>query len=132
MPATLANPGEGGFAKTHFELVAENKTNDEFFAAAAAPFATRDRCGKNVRRVRRILLPVDVVVIHTADHEGIGQRRGNGIETAAAAEHGGESPARNFGENLEGNGYGVLVVATPRAADRVQKETFGVWCGVGD
>src|SRR5579862_4675865 len=119
MPATLPDSREGRLAKAHLKFVPEDDADDEFFAAAAGAFATRDCSGKNVRRVRRILLPVDVVVIHAADHESVGQRCGDGIETAATTEDGSQSSSGNFGENVESHSHVVLLIAAQRATERV-------------
>ena len=73
MPAAFANPGESRLAEPHLELVPEHEPNDQFFAITFRALAAGQRGGENVRRMRRVLLPVNVVVIHAADHQPVGQ-----------------------------------------------------------
>src|SRR5438309_2659183 len=80
MPATLANARKGGLAEPHFELVSQHEADHEFLAARLRALATGHRCGKYVRRMRRVLLPIDVVVVHATNHQRIGKRSGHGIQ----------------------------------------------------
>src|SRR5580704_10445513 len=74
MPAALTNPWECSLAETHLELMPENEADDQLFAITLRALAASQRRGKNVRRMRRVLLPVNVVVIHATDHQSVGQR----------------------------------------------------------
>src|SRR5579864_4860959 len=83
MPPALANPGKGRFAEPHLEFMAQHKSDNEFLAARLGAFAPCYRSGENVGRVRGILLPVDVVVVHATDHQRISQRCGDRVNTFA-------------------------------------------------
>src|SRR5579871_6995137 len=62
VPSALANAGKSRFAEPHLELVAEHEPDNEFFAPAAGTLAASNCCRENIRWMRRILLPIDVVV----------------------------------------------------------------------
>src|ERR1051326_9419846 len=106
--------------------MAEDHGDDQFFAVCLRALAASHRGGENVGGMRGVLLPVDVVVIHATDHQGIGKRGGNGVDAAAGTDDGGWATTCNFIENLEGNADIVLLVATESTADRVEKETLGL------
>ena len=126
MPAALANAGEGRFAQPHLELVAEHQADDQLAAIAAGALAGGHRRGENVGRMRGVLLPVDVVVIHAADHQRVGQRRRNRIHLLAAADHGGFAGPGNLVQHLERDGDVMLLVAAERAANAVEQEALGL------
>src|SRR4051812_48992413 len=64
MPATFADTGECGFAETLLEFVSEDEADDEFATIGPSAFTSCDGGGKDVGGMRRVLLPVDVVVVH--------------------------------------------------------------------
>ena len=94
MPAALANARECRFAEPHLEFVAEHQADDQFAAVAAGALAAGHRRRKDVRRMRRVLLPVNVVVVHAADHQRVGQRRRDRIHLLARADDGRLARAR--------------------------------------
>ena len=69
VPAALADARKRGLAKAHLEFVTQYDTDDEVFAVAACPLTASDRSRDDIGWVGRILLPVDVVVIHYPDHQ---------------------------------------------------------------
>src|SRR5208337_232785 len=97
--------------------MAQNQTDNQFLAVALGALAAGQRRRKNVGGMRRILFPVDVVVIHAADHQGIGQRSGDGVYALARADNGGRTASRDLVEDLQGNLDVVLLVSAERAAD---------------
>ncbi len=124
MPAALADSGKCGFAQAHFEFVAENEADDQLFAVAFGTFAAGHGRRKNVGRVRRVLLPVDVVVVHAADHQGVGEGRGDGVNFLPGADDGGGAASRDFFQDFERDDDVVLLVATQGAADGVEQEAL--------
>src|SRR5579862_5517080 len=103
MPAALANPGERGLAEAHFEFVAKNKADDEFAAVALRALAAGQSDRENVGRMRRILLPVDVVVIHAADHQRVGEGRRDRINFPSCTDNRGGAPSGSLVEDLQSN-----------------------------
>src|SRR5271154_2469686 len=71
MPAALADTRKRRLAQTHLEFVSQHKSNDQLLAVALGTLTTRHRCRKNIGWMRRILLPINVVVIHATDHQRI-------------------------------------------------------------
>ncbi len=130
MPAAFADAGEGGFAETHFELVSEDEADDEFLAVALGAFASGHGGGEDVGWMRWILLPVDVVVVHAADHEGVGERRGDGVDLLAGADDGGGAAAGDLVQNLERDLDVVLLVAAESAAYGIEQEALRLVDGV--
>src|SRR5579871_6274110 len=111
MPATLANTGERGLAEAHFEFVAENQTNNDFAAVAFRALAAGQSGRENVGRMRRILLPVDVVVIHAADHQRVGEGGGDGINLFPCADDRGGAASGSLVKDLQSNLDIVLLEA---------------------
>ena len=126
MPAAFANSGKRRLAEAHLELVSENESDDEFLAITPGALASGQGRGKNVGRMRRVLLPVDVVVVHAADHQRVGQRRGHGVDLLAGADHGGRAATGNFVEHLQRDLYIVLLVSAQRAAHGIQQKALGL------
>src|SRR5438445_10391138 len=126
MPAALANAREGGLAEPHFELVSQHEADDEFLAARLRALATGHRCGKYVRRMRLVLLPIDVVVVHATNHQRIGKRSGHGIHLLASSNHGGRTPPGDFLQHLERDLYVVLLISAERAAHGIEQKALGL------
>src|SRR5208283_3620722 len=120
MPAALSDSREGGLAEPHLELMTEDEADDQFLAVAASALAARDGRGKNVGGMRRVLFPVNVVVIHATDHQRIRQRRRNWIHALPGADHRGRTRAGDFIENRQRNLDVVLLVAAQGAAERIE------------
>jgi hypothetical protein len=120
VPAALADAGEGRLAQPHLELVSEHDAEDQVPARLSGPLPARHGGGDDVRRVRRVLLPVDVVVVHDADHQCVEQRGGDRIQPLARADDGGGARAGVLLEHLEGDLHVVLLEAAERAAQGVQ------------
>ena len=74
MPADLADAGERDLAQTLLELVGEGDADEEIAPGTAGLFRRRHRRRDEVRGMRGILLPIDVVVIHDPNHQGVEQR----------------------------------------------------------
>jgi hypothetical protein len=130
MPTTFADARKACFAEAHLKFMAQNKAYDQFLTIAPGAL-TRGHCRrKNIGGVRRILLPVDVVVIHAADHQCVGQRRGDGIDLLSCANDGRRAASRDFVEDFERDLYIMLLVAAEGAANRVQQVTLGFVNGV--
>src|SRR5580700_11159612 len=130
MPAALTDSGERGFAETHFKFVSQHQADDQFLSVALGALAAGECRRKNVGRMRWILLPVNVVVIHTADHEGVGERGRDGIDTLAGANYRSRTFARDLVEHFDSDLYIVLLVAAEGAADGIQQEALGLIHGI--
>ena len=124
MPATLANPRECRFAESHLKFVPKDQSYDQFAAIAFCAFTAGERRGKDVRWMRWILLPINIVVIHTADHQRVGKRGRDRINLLSRADHGRWSAACDLVQHLERNFDIVLLISTKRAADGIEEETF--------
>jgi hypothetical protein len=131
MPSALANPREGRFAQAHLKFVAEHQANNQFLPVPAGTFTARNRRRKNVRRMRWVLFPVDVVVIHTPDHQRIGERCRNRIDAPPAPDYGCESDRRNLVENVQRDLHIVLLISTNRAPEGVKEEALRLVDSVG-
>ena len=75
VPAALPDPGDGELAEAHLDLVGQHDPEDEVAPGEALPLAEGARGRDDVARVRRVGLPVDVVVVHRPDHEGVQEGR---------------------------------------------------------
>ena len=126
MPAAFANAGKGRLAEAHLEFMPQDEPDDQFLATALRALAAGQRRGKNIGGMRRVLLPVNVVVVHAADHQSIGQRSRNWIDALACANHGRRAVSGNFVEHLERNLHIVLLVSAQRTAHGIQQKAFGL------
>src|SRR5581483_12409245 len=111
MPAALADSREGGLAQAHLELMSQHQADNEFLAIAPRALATSYGRRKDVRRMRWVLLPKNVVVVHAPDHQRIRQRRRNWIDAVSGTNNRCESTAGDFAENVEHDRYFVLLIA---------------------
>jgi len=129
MPPDFAHAGCGGQTETHLELVADQDPDEEILAAAPLVLGRSQRCRDDVRRVRRILLPVDVVVIHRPDQEGVHQRGVPEVRHRAVADDRRLlSPAERL-HKLISLLHVLVVEGGQRAADRVKQESLGLLDG---
>src|SRR5579884_3668183 len=126
MPASLANAGERGLAEAHFEFVAKNEADDELAAVALRALAAGQGRRENVRGMRRILLPVNVVVIHATNHQRVGEGRRDGINLFPCADDRGRPATGSFVEDLQSNFDVVLLKAAKSATERVEEKAFGL------
>jgi hypothetical protein len=124
MPAALADAGECGFTQPHLELMTEHDADDQLATIAAHQLGTCQRRGNDVRWMRRVLLPVDVVVIHHADHQRIGQRGRHRVAASRHSQHRARAGARDLVQDVERNLRVFLPVPAESAAERVEQEAF--------
>jgi len=117
VPSALADAGECGLTQAHLEFVPKYKTDDQFSRIAAGAFAARQRCRKDVGGMGWILLPIDVVVIHAADHQRICQGRRDRVNMLAGADYCRRPVSCNFVENCKRDLHIVLQVAPERAPE---------------
>src|SRR5437879_1685244 len=68
VPTALANAWKRRFAETHFKFVTEHESDDKFPAVRPGTLAASNGSRKNIRGMRWILLPVNIVVVHATDH----------------------------------------------------------------
>ena len=73
-------------AKPHLDFVGDDRREDQIFAGEILAFAQRQRPGDDVARMARVGLPVDIVVVHRADHVRIHERRVDGVGLEAGNE----------------------------------------------
>src|SRR5438105_14301024 len=95
----------------------QRQADDQFLAITSFAFAAGDGGGKNVRRVGWVLFPVNVVVIHAADHQRIGQRGRYWIDALASPDHGCVAASGDLIQYFECELYIVLLIAAEGAAD---------------
>ena len=117
MPAAFADPWERHLAEPTLEFMSEHQANDEFTAIRTAAFASSNRGRENVRRVRRVLLPVDVVVILAADHQRIRQRRRYGIDLVSCPDDRARPTPGNLVQNFQRKRHVMLLEPAERASD---------------
>ncbi len=89
VPADLADAREAHLAQPLLELVGQSDPDQKIAARPAGALGGGHGGRDDVRRVRRILLPVDVVVVHHPDHERVEQRCRHGIPAFAGHQYGG-------------------------------------------
>ena len=126
MPPAFAYPGKGRFAKAHLEFVPQNQPDDQFAAVAPGSFTTRQCRRENVGRMRWILLPVNIVVIHAPDHQGVGQRGGDCVNALAGADHRSQTTPGNLVQHLQCDLHIMLLVTAQRAADGIEQKSLGL------
>ena len=80
--------------------------------------------------MRRILLPVNIVVVHAADHQCVGQRGGDGIDALARANHRRRTAPGDLVEHFQRDLHIVLLVSAQRAAHGIEQEPLGLVNGV--
>ena len=71
MPAIFAHTWPANFAKTHFDFVGDDGGENQILAAQPFAFAECQRRGDEIARMTRIGFPINVVVIHRADHVAV-------------------------------------------------------------
>ena len=71
MPPIFAHAGPAHFAKTHFNLVGNDRCENQILAAETFALAQRQRRRDEIAGMTWIGLPIDVVVIHGANHVAI-------------------------------------------------------------
>ena len=86
-----ANSRPADFAKPHLDFVGDDRAEKQIFAAQSFAFAECQRRGDEIARMARIGFPIDVVVIHRADHVAIHECCVDGIGFEAGNERGGFS-----------------------------------------
>ena len=74
MPAVFAHAWPADFAKPHFDFVGDDRRENQILAAQTFAFTECQRRGDEIARVAGIGFPVNVVVIHRADHVTIDER----------------------------------------------------------
>src|SRR5581483_7711365 len=100
MPAALADARKRGLAEALLEFVSEHQADNQFASIASGPLTRGYRSGEDVRRMRRVLLPINVVVVHAADHQRVRQRRGHGIHLLARADNGALAESGDFAKHV--------------------------------
>jgi hypothetical protein len=124
VPPPLSDAGKGGFTEAHLELVAQDDTEDEVLPIPPGTLATRDGRGDDVRRVRGVLLPVDVVVVHHADHQRVRERCRDRIDARSAAQNRRRPFSRDLIEQVERDLDILLLVSAKSAAQRIEQVPF--------
>src|SRR5437870_12519790 len=130
MPTTLANSRKRRLTEAHFKFVAQNESYDQLAAIALRAFTAGHRRRKDIRWVRWVLFPIDVGVIHAANHQCIGKRGRDWINLFSPADHGRWLATRDFIDHLELDLDVVLLISAKRAADGMQETTFRLVHGV--
>ena len=126
MPATLPDAGKGGFAKPHLKLVTQHQAHHQLAPITLRALAAGQSGREEVRGMRRVLFPVNVVVVHHADHERVGEGGRDGVHSAAGPDHRRRPRTGDFLEHLKRDAHVVLAVASQRAAQRVEQKALGL------
>ena len=74
MPAVFAHARSPDFAETHFNFVSDNGGENQILAAQTFAFTQRQRRGDEIARMTWIGFPINVVVIHRANHVAVEKR----------------------------------------------------------
>ena len=123
MPPIFAHTRPAHFAKTHFNFVRDDRRQNQILAAQAFALTQRQRRRDEIARMTRIGFPINVVVIHRADHVAIEKRRIDGIGLEAGYERGRFAIAAAHGAVvLQQNLRVILLAAAKRAADGIEPE----------
>src|SRR5438132_13352489 len=80
--------------------------------------------------MRWVLFPIDVVVIHAANHQCIGKRGRDWINLFSRADHRRWPATRDFIDHLERDLDVVLLISAKRAADGIEEKTFRLVHGI--
>ena len=124
VPAPLANSRERRLAQPHLELMPQHQADNQLAPVAAGALAAGHRRRKDVRRMRRVLLPVDVVVVHAADHQRIGQRRGDRVHRLSRANDRRLARPGNLVQHFQRDDHVVLLIAAQRASHAVEQKAL--------
>ena len=104
--------------------MSESESHDQFAAVAPGALGTSNRRRENVGRMRRVLFPIGVVVVHAANHQRVGKCRVTHIHFLARADNGCRTRGRNFIQHPEGDDDIMLLITAQRAADGIEQEAF--------
>ncbi len=126
VPADLAHAGVGDLAQTLLELVGEGDADQQIASGTAGTLGRRHRRRDQIGGVRRVLFPVNVVVIHHPDHQGVEKRRRNRVPELTGHQDPAIPRAGCFGEHLAGDVDVVLLCTAERTADRVHQVSLGL------
>ena len=125
MPAVFSHARTPDFAKPHLNFVGDDRSENQIFAAQSFAFAECQRRRNEIARVTRVGLPIDVVVIHRANHVAIHECRVDRIGLEAGHECGGFFIAAAHRAMMLEQDLGVVLLAsTQRAADGIEPEQF--------
>src|SRR5512133_643443 len=99
MPAAFAYTGERRFAEALLKLMSEHQSNNQLASIALRALSARHGGRKDVGRMGGVLFPVDVVVIHAADHQGVRQCGVYYVHLPARADYGCRAALRDLFQN---------------------------------
>src|SRR5207237_6174925 len=75
MPAVFAHTWPTDFAEAHFNFVGDDGAENQLLAAQTFAFTERQRRSDEIAGMTWIRFPINVVVIHRADHVSVQKRR---------------------------------------------------------
>src|SRR6266481_4817358 len=121
MPAIFAHTRPSDFTKAHFNFVGDDSGENQILAAETLAFTQCQWRGDEIAGVTWICFPIDVVVIHGADHvpiekggiDRIGLKAGHQNSSAAIA-------TAHRAVVFQQNPSVILLTAAKRAADGVE------------
>jgi hypothetical protein len=123
MPAVFTDARPAHFAETHLNFVGDDRGENQILTAQTLAFAQGQRSGDQIARMTGIGLPINVVVIHRADHVAVQKRRIHRIGLETGDERGGASVAAAHRAVVLQQNLGVILLTAPeRAANGIEPE----------
>src|SRR5438876_6077033 len=121
MPTVLTHARSPDFTKTHFNLIGNDGGENQIFAAQSFAFTERERRSDEIARMTRIRFPIDVVVIHGANHVTIWKCCIDGVRFEAGHKRRRFAvTTANRAVMFQQNFRVLLLTATERTAYRVE------------
>src|SRR5712692_2386271 len=131
MPTIFAHAWPTDFAKAHFNFVGDDCGKNQILSTQAFTFTECERRSDEIARMTRVGFPIDVVVIHGADHVAVQKCGINRVGLEAGDERGGAAVAaalatgrvRRGGHRtvmLQQNLRVILLTASKSATDGVE------------
>ena len=125
MPAVFAHTRSADLAKAHFNFVGDDGGKDQILAAQTLAFTKGKRRGDEIAGMTRIRFPINIVVIHSADHVAIQKCSIDRVRFESRDEGGGAAVAsalatRHGAVMLQQNLRVILLTAAKRAANGIK------------
>ena len=117
VPSALTNTWNRRLTQAHLELVTENDSGDQLLSAQSRAFSDRHGSRNNIGRMRGVLLPVDIIVVHHPDHQRIGERSRDDIGPLSGADDRRRAGSPDLLQHLQRDMDVLLPVSPERTAE---------------